>query len=274
LTGSGLAAFAQTGVGRLLLFQASFALAAALTLVWCLRVAWIPVIEKALAALPSSGAEIRTRRLLWPDSEAVLLASSPHLALAVDPTSSSQLGQNGDVQVELRGIDLRFRGLLGQVVTRYPGDFLLPLDRTGATAAWGAWSLPILTLVGVGTGLGLVVIGWLLALLYAPVLVFFAWITRRPLGFAEAWKLGLASLMPASLLMDLGLILYARHWLGLISITAVFGIHILAGWVAAFWGLSRYAPKIPDAAVANPFGKETMSARVVPVLKPRNPFDH
>lgn len=272
LTGSGLAAFARAGSGRVLLFQFAFALLSALTVVWSLQAAWFPVIERAILQLPNSGAEIRGQRLLWPDAEAVLLASSPHLALVVDPTSSSQLGQNGDLQVELRGTDLRFRGLLGQIVARYPTQLLLPLDQTGAKAAWGAWRPPILTLVGLGTGMGLVLSGWILATLYAPVLLVSGWIIRRELHWGEAWKLGLACLMPGSLVMNAALVLYAQHWLGLTSLTALFGLHFLVGWLAALWGLASLPSRAAAQIESNPFENETMPVRSLAPTKSRNPF--
>lgn len=272
LTGSGLAAFARAGSGRVLLFQFAFALLSALTVVWSLQAAWFPVIERAILQLPISGAEIRGQRLLWPDAEAVLLASSPHLALVVDPTSSSQLGQNGDLQVELRGTDLRFRGLLGQTLAQYPTQMLLPLDQTGAKAAWGAWRPPILTLVGLGTGMGLIFAGWMLATLYAPVLLVSGWIIRRELHWSEAWKLGLAGLMPGSLIMNAALILYAQHWLGLTSLTALFGLHFLVGWLAALWGLTSLPSRAAAIVESNPFENETLPVRPLAPTKSRNPF--
>lgn len=272
LTGSGLAAFAQAGSGRVLLFQFAFAVLSALTVVWSFRAAWFPVIERAILQLPNSEAEIRGQRLLWPDAEAVLLASSPHLALVVDPTSASQLGQNGDLQVELRGTDLRFRGLLGQTVAPYPAQLLLPLDQTGAKAAWGAWRPPISTLVGLGTALGLIVSGWILATLYAPVILVSGWVIRRELGWGEAWKLGLASLMPGSLVMNAALLLYASHWIGLTSLTAMFGLHFLVGWLAALWGLGSLPSSSAAAVEPNPFENETMPVRPLAPPKPRNPF--
>lgn len=271
LTGKGLAAFAQASTGRLLLFQVGFVWLTALLLAWGLAVAWVPVVEKSLLALPDAGAEVRQGRLLWP-AETQLLASSPHLALAVVPEAEVQLGQNGDVQVELHPVEFRFRGLLGQLRMTYPPTLVLPLDRTGATAAWGAWRLPLLILVGLGVGIGLLMLGWFLAALYAPVLALAAWLMRRPLPLKGAWKLGLAALMPASLLIDLGLMVYARQWIGLPLLTALFGLHFPASWMAAFWGLLRLPRQTVETADSNPFGAEALRPRPNPAAKPRNPF--
>ncbi len=271
-TGKGLAALAQAPAGRLLAFQMLLAVLSALTVAWSLATAWVPVVEKSLLTLPDSGAEIRHGRLLW-GAEPQLLASSPHLALAVAPQVEVQLGQNGDVQLELHPAELRFRGLLGQIRMAYPPDLVLPLDRTGARAAWGAWRLPILILAGLGVGIALLMLGWLLAVLYSPMLTALAWLTRRELSWGGAWKLGLAALMPASLLMNLGLIAYARHWIGLPLLTAIFGLYFPVSWMAAFWGLLRLPRSAVETAVSNPFGRKPANPRPKPAAKSRNPFD-
>lgn len=270
-TGAGLAAFSTASEARLLMFQAVFAVFAALTVVWGLRTAWFPVIDQAVAALPARPAEIRMRELRWPDTNATLLAAAPHLALVIDPAASGEVGQNGDVQIEAQAHTLRFRGVLGQYTILYPAEWVMPLDRTGATAAWGAWRLPVLTLSGLATGAVVFLSWWLLAVLYTPLVVLTAWAAGRTLTPGGATKLARAALLGASLLMDFFLILYAQYWISLPGLAAGFVVHLVAGWVWLGWGTFSLPPKVHSTDAPNPFDAAPSTSRSTPV-KTRNPF--
>ena len=276
LTRRGRAAFACGGSGWLLILQLFFALLSATTLAWSLQRAWFPVVETALAALPESGAEIRGQHLLWPRQESILLGSGPHLGLAVVTDPTTTLGQNGDLQLELRTGELRFRGLLGQISLPYPDRWLLSLDQTRAKAAWGAWRWPMVILLGLAAVPILMGLGWALSLAFAPLLWLMSLLFRRSLNPAGAWRLALASHLPASLLLDAGWILYAHQWIGLTSLTALLTLHGPVGWYAALRCLG-FLPSshtiAGNSAAPNPFenGVEKPNSKAA-TSKARNPF--
>lgn len=272
LTGHGIARFTQASWGRLFLVQALFAVATTVTVLWCLLTAWIPEMEKAIASLPEANAGVRLGQLTWPTSEARLLNTSRLLSLAVDPTSSADLGQNGDLQLEFRGRDLRFRGILGQVTVPYPVRWDLPLDRSGATALWGAWRWPILTLLGMSLGLIFVLVTLALGLVLTPGIAIAVWIWNWNLTPAGAWKLGIAAFLPASLVFDAALMLYARHWMSLPSLAGAVALSLLAGLFWTACALPRLPRRPVLEEVPNPFGNAVHTARAPGAAKPRNPF--
>ena len=255
-TGPGLAAFARTNGTRLLLFHVAASLVTSAAVIWSLQLAWVPVIREAVERLPDSGAEIRNGRLLWSADPEQLLAERPKLAIAIDAGDGPGLGQSADLQVELHPDSVHLRGILGHVTLPYPPGLELPLDRTRASAAWGAWLPPFLAL---GGGAALVVSllgGWILATLHAPGLAFMGWISRRNLGLMGAWKLALASLFPAGLVFDGTLLLYASHWIRLPTLAAVLPIALLTAWIAMLRGMACLPaiPKDPATTPPNPFG--------------------
>ena len=273
LTGRGIARFAQASWGRLFLVQALFAVATSATVLWCLHVAWIPELEKAITTLPDTNAGVRSGQLTWPSSEARLLNSSRLLSLAVDPTSSADLGQNGDLQLEFRGHDLRFRGILGQVTVPYPVRWDLPLDRSGATALWGAWRWPVLTLLGIGLWVTFGIVTLTLGLVLTVGIAIAVWAWGWSLTPGGAWRLGVAAFLPASLVFDAALVLYARYWMGLASLAGAVGLSLFAG---LFWTVCAlpHLPRRPvREEVPNPFGNAVHTARTPAATKPRNPFD-
>ncbi len=273
-TGAGLGAFARTNGTRLLLFHFAASILTAVAVMWSLQLAWVPVVREAIERLPDSEAEIRRGRLTWPGDPERLLAERPELALAVDAGEGPGLGQSADLQVELHPDSTHLRGILGHLKVPYPMGLELPLDRTRALAAWGAWRPPFLALAGGGTLLVTILGGWALATLHAPALAFMGWISRRDLGFVGAWKLGLASLFPAGLVFDAGLLLYASHWIRLPALVGFFPICLLIVWVAMLRGMACLPalPKEPSTTKPNPFGEDSRSDDPPTRSKPRNPF--
>lgn len=271
-TGAGLGAFARTNGTRLLLFHLATAGLTAAAVIWSLQIAWVPVVREAVERLPDSGAEIRNGRLVWSGDPERLLSERPKLAIAVDAGEGPGLGQSADLQIELHPASLHLRGILGHLRMPYPTGLELPLDKTRASAAWGAWRPPFLTLAGGATLLATLLVGWVLATLHAPLLAFMGWISRRDLGPVGAWKLGLASLFPAGLLFDVGLLLYASHWIRLPTLAGFLPICLLTAWVSMLRGLAHLPaiPKEPSTTVANPFDGESRTGSAP--SRTRNPF--
>ncbi len=190
----------------------------------------------------------------------------------MDPASFSDLGLNADLQIEFRSADLGLRGLLGQAVVPYSRSLSLPLDRLNAAAAWGAWRKPLLVMTGVGSTLAFLTLNTLLGFLFIPAVALGAWIAQRPVTAGGAWKIGIAAWLPASLVLDSVVILYARHWISLTTLAAGLGLTLLAGlyWTASgMWNLPRHAPA---QAAPNPFGDEPRPVVTSAPGRSRNPF--
>ena len=154
----------------------------------------------------------------------------------------------------------------------YPTGLELPLDKTRASAAWGAWRPPFLALAGGAALLVTLLGGWALATLHVPVLAFMGWISRRDLGLVGAWKLGLASLFPAGLVFDVGLLLYASHWIRLPTLAGFLPICLLTAWVSMLRGLAHLpaTPKDPATTMANPFDGDSRTESAP--ARTKNPF--
>jgi len=251
-TGPGLAAFARTHATRLLLFHLATALLASAAVVWSLHLAWAPVVRDAIEQLPESGAEIRAGRLQWSGEPERLLSERPKLAIAIDAGDGPGLGQSADLQVELHPDSVHLRGILGHVALPYPVGLELPLDRTRASAAWGAWRPPFLALGGGAALVVALLAGWTLATLHAPGLAFMGWISRRDLGLPGAWRLALASLFPASLVLDGALLLYASHWIRLPTLAAFLPVALLIAWIAMLRGMACLPAILKEPATAKP----------------------
>ena len=253
-TGRGIAAFAAASVPRTLTLQTLFALLTAAVGVWSLKHAWFPAVDGALPQLPAAGAEIRAGRLHWPDAEPRLLAERPQFSLSVDPAGTGEAAHTGDLQVELRSTGIRLEGLLGHQELPYPPDVFIPLDRTGATAAWFAWNWAFLALTGIATVLVVLAIGWVLASVLSVPVFTLAWMLRRATTIGGAWRLSVAAGMTGSVVFCLGLFLYATAWIRLpgLAIALVLHVPVVVLWMG--WGLVHLPRRANRASTAsNPF---------------------
>ncbi|MBL9175396.1 MAG: hypothetical protein JNL10_17780 [Verrucomicrobiales bacterium] len=271
-TGRGLAGFAEAGAGRLVAFQILFSALVSLSLVWGVRQMVFPVVQNALAQLPETLASIQASRLRWPDAHPVVLASSPQLALCVNPGSSPDLGLNGDVQFELRDSELAVRGVLGAYASPYRPNLDLPLDRIAAGAEWGAWRSPMLALLGVGTFLVQLLLFWILPLVHAVPTWTLGWVLRRSIHFPGAYRIAAASLWPASLLPVVAIPLYSLLWIRIPGLVFLFLAQFVLGWMLLLWAiLSLPARPARESTASNPFSGSS-GARPGTRRKGRNPF--
>lgn len=238
LTGSGVAALADASVLGLGLVQAGFALLGGLALLLGLTLAWSPAIEAALEALPPKDARIGDGRLTWPGETAAFLAERPQLAIGMDPADTGALGRSGDLQLELGRAQLRLRGMLGDLALPYPAEWSQPLTRNEAGAAWNAWNGLI-----AGCVVGVAIVAqlaawWLLAAVYAVPVSVLTWLFRKGGGVMRAWKLAAAAILPASLVFDAGILLYAVRSLQPAGLAASFVLSLVAGLMWLLWGLA------------------------------------
>ncbi len=259
LTGGGIAKFSTASGVRTFVLQTLFSSLITLVLVWSLRQAWFPAVRAALPKLPNAGAEIREGKLVWPDTEAALLAERPQFSVSVNPTGTGDAGRAGDLRVEFRPTVLRLEGLLGHQEFPYPPDFTLSLDRTGASAAWLAWNWPILALLLIG--------GFLIVWLWVGILASIAalpglllsWALGRQLTLNGAWKMGSASAVTGWCCLSVGSILYATSWIRLPGLAIAVLSQPSVAALGFFWAvlrLPRAAVKVRGGAPRNPFQSE------------------
>lgn len=258
LTGSGLAAFGQASLGRLLAFQFVASTGIALLLVVSLRLCWFPVIDQGLTQLPEA-APLAAGHLQWPGTNSVRLAENPWLGLVVMPVAplpEDALGQTADLQLEILPRGLRLDGVFGHLERPYPPVWKLDLGRIPATATWNAWKRPVSIILGTGTALFLLVSWWSLATAYLIPAWLFARITGRPLSAGAVWKMAGAALLVGAGVGAGGLAAYACGMIRLPGILVSQLLHIPVGWIWLAWGIlasdSRPAAK---PAASNPFAR-------------------
>ena len=255
LTPYGVSLFGAASVKRLLLVQLIFALVAAATVTWFLKVDWFPAIRQAIRQLPSRG-EIWLGVLDWPEASPRLLNRGDYLSFTVDLDHRGAVRSPADLQVEFGRKDIRIFSLLGYVSVGYPDDWIIAFNQRELDPWWGAWEPPILWI-----GAGMVVVGlmgiWtVLSTLYCPLVRLVGFLADRELGAQASWKIAGASLMPGALVLTASIGFYGLGLLNLVQLMAAAGIHLVIGWVylvASPFFLPRLAP---EAGRRNPFARQ------------------
>jgi hypothetical protein len=252
-TFGGAAAFALARPSRCFWLSAVVALAWAVAEVWFLTVAYQPVVEEALANLPARG-QINDGRLEWGNLTPATLGQRSFLALVVDLEGSGKPGQLADLQCVFGRSQVRFEALLGSLDVGYPHGWIIPFNRTELDPWWGAWRPFILVGIGGLSVLGLFFAWALLATIYALPVRLVAWIWRRPLAGAQAWRLAWAALMPGALGMTLALWMYGLQRLSLVGFLLAFGLHFVLAWIYLLFAPARL-PRMaaPETVDHNPF---------------------
>lgn len=253
LTPRGVAGFARAPLTRLLLVQFVCALVAAGIVVWFLQARWWPVINTAVAQLPTTG-EIRFQKLNWQGPSSVVLAGNRFLALAVDLTHSGSVTTAAHVQVEFGTSDIKISSLLGYEPVSYPAGWAIAFNRTVLQPWWGAWSPMILALVALGVTAGLLVSWAALATLYSGLALVVAFFANRELGWWQSWRIAGAALMPGALFMSGALLLYGMGGLDLVRLMLAGVVHLVIGWAFLVAG-ALFMPRVPgtESTKANPF---------------------
>jgi hypothetical protein len=253
LTPKGIAAFAGSTLGRVLVVQFVFAMLAAAMLVWFLSRDWYPVITQALKQMPENG-ELRSGRLVWNGDSPVSLAENRFLAIAVDLNHEGQARSPAHVAVELGQRDLKIYSLLGYVAWRYPPNWWIGLNRTDAIPWWGAWVPPILGIVAAMVIVSLLLSWAILASLYSAPVWLAGFFTNRDLSLAGSWRLSGAALMPGCVLLTAAIFVYGLGFLDLVRLGGAVAVHFVVGWVYV-WLSIRKLPLHPEAAATkgNPF---------------------
>lgn len=257
-TGAGLAAFADAQAGRVLGFQCVAAAGIGILLVISLRLAWFPVIERALPNLPES-APLLAGRLHWPDPAPVRLAENSWLGWVVEPTAvpvPDALGQTADIQLQLRPTSLRVRGIFGHLEQPYPVAWRADLGRIPAMATWNAWRRPVMILVGLGSAGALLLSWWTLATVYLPFVWLISRLAGHPISAFGSWRMASAALLVGATVGTIGIAAYATGAVRLPGLLVSQALHLPVGWIWLLWGiLSRPAGTGPvrRSPAKNPF---------------------
>ena len=267
LTPRGVAAFAGTSTGRLLLVQCIVALLAAATVVWFLERAWFPVVRRAIHQLPAEGA-IHNEQLNWSGETPTLLAGNRSLGLAVDLNHSGQVARAAQLQVEFGRKNLRLFSMLGYVVIDYPPGRRIAFNRTELEPWWGAWEPAMLAVAAGGTILGLLVAWTALATIYCAPVRLITFFENRDLTWGQSWRLAGAALMPGALFLSFGIVCHGLGWIDLIQLGGVGGLHLTISWVYLFIS-PLFLPRHPAATVvkSNPFAGDKESKPQMPDKK-------
>jgi hypothetical protein len=238
-TGAGLAAFGHGSASRLLFCQLFFVALGAIAVGVGVRQAWFTTVVQSERSLPDGTAEIRAGRLTWPDREPRALGETPQFALTVDPTSQGALGQVADLQLELRESALRIRGVAGFIEIPYGENWRIPLDRIGGKAQWQAWAWVIQGLAAV-TGSALLPLFWYgIAFAFALPVWILAYALGRNVTLVGSWKILALSWAPASLVLDLAVVLYAFNWIRLTGLAVLLAVFASMGILWLIWALAE-----------------------------------
>jgi hypothetical protein len=250
LTPGGVAKFARATLGRLWFVQLLVAAIAAVTVVWFLQQAWFPVVNRAIQQLPAEG-EIQNRQLHLVAGPPIQLAENLFLGIAVDLNHTSQLGREPHLQIEFGRDDLQIIGLLGHVSIKYPPDWTVPFNRKELEPRWGAWKPAILCGAALATLVGLMLSWTVLATLYFVPVKLISFFENRDLRFRESWKLAGAALMPGALFLTFAIVGYGLHWLDLIRLGGLAGLHFLIGWIYLYIS-PLFLPRVAAVAAMKP----------------------
>lgn len=267
LTFGGVAAFAAGTFGRLGRLLAFASLFCTACLLWFIVAVVVPVVDQAVARLPDQGV-IRGGRLQWPLSGVTQLATSPVLAIQVDPTPPRAGGAASDLEVVFGPESLRLGCLLGQVRIPYPTGYEVALSHDAADAWWKAWQPAFVAGFGVGTFLGLLGTWGILATLYTGPVRTVAFYADRGLSWTGAWRLSAAALMPGAMLVSVAVVFYGLHRLSLPALLLAWLVHLPVGWLYAF--IAPFCLPRNLSTASNPFGSDEGGEGAKP--KRRNPF--
>lgn len=255
LTPRGVARFAGASLRRLLLVQGIVALIAAGSVVWFLERAWFPVVRHAIQQMPADG-EIRDGQLYWTGESPIQLGGNRSLGLTVDLTHSGRLGREAQLQVEFGRNNLRVFSMPGYIVADYPPEWDIGFNRTELEPWWGAWEPAIAAAAAAITILCLMASWGVLATIYCAPVRLITFFENRDLNWRESWRMSGAALMPAALFLSCGIICHGLGWINLIQLGAVFGLHVIIGWIYLFVS-PFFLPRHPAAPKSgtNPFAK-------------------
>jgi hypothetical protein len=253
LTFGGVAAFAGARLGRLLAAELAAAIMVAACAVWFLHRAYCPVILQAIQKMPDTARVAQGALQGVPDT---LIAESKFLAIAATPQSGGAIGQDADLQIELRQNDF----CAGSVFWpdwgwdfHYRRGLVFNLARSNLEPWWSAWQPVLLIATGATTVLCLLLAWTVLASIYMAPAKFIAWFADRYLSWGGAWRLASAALLPGAIMLTGAMVLYGWSVIDLVGLSFFVGLHIILGWVYLVGASCKVTRLFPAASKHNPF---------------------
>ncbi len=253
LTFGGVAAFGGARLGRLLAAELVAAIVLAASVVWFLHRAYCPVILRAIQEMPETARVANGTLQGVPDT---LVAESRFLAIAATPQAGREIGQDADLQIQLRQNDLCAGSIFWPewgLDFSYGRGTALNLARSNLEPRWDAWQ-PVLQ---IGTGAAVVVfllLFWaVLAAIYMAPAKFIAWFADRYLSWVGAWRLASAALLPGALVVAGAVILYGWSVIDLVGLSFFGAVHMIIGWIYLVGGSCKVTRLFAADSNRNPF---------------------
>lgn len=260
----GVAAYANAPLWRLIATLVFFGLFSAVLVIWGAAQCWAPVIDEAVAALPTNSI-IQGGRLTWPVEESRLLGSNPFLAIEVANGGSQLDGAPADLRIKLGPGAAVVNSIFGSHEFAYSPGWVVELNQQTISPVWGAWRPMFLASLGAAAFAGLLASWGVLGFLNGAVIGMIGAMFNRDAGLGKTWKAGTAAMMPGALLMDFGLGLYVIGKGSLFFLLFIFGAHFVVGWVYVL-ATPFFLPR-RDQEPKNPFNSRRKKSE-----KARNPF--
>jgi len=270
-TPRGIAAFAVSSLGRLLVVQLLTALLVAVTVIWFVRNCWFPTITAAIDRLPAQSS-IQAGRLDWIPGSAQLLAENRFLSIAVDPLHEGQARSPAHIQVEFGAADVWVSSLFGSLQTIYPKAGAIAFNFPDLKPWWGAWVPAILAAIAISVVLALLTTWAILASLYVLPAWLLGLYCDRNLGLCGSWRLAGAALIPGAFIMVAAIGLYGFGTIDVVRFVVTWALHIILGWALVIVGVLS-TPKlesIPETKL-NPFARPDHSLKSAKEPKEQSP---
>lgn len=263
-----VAAFAHAATGRLLIMTALAALLLAVAVTEVARTAWLPVIELSIRQLPAGQAELRDRRLIWPDDRIQTLGNNGLLAVIVNPANRPLDDQGPDIQVELAGDRVIFGWLFGYASLPYPPMPALALSPEELRPLLGAWRPHLLAGAGLAVFLGALAFWFAWGMLGAIPLRLGAAALGRVATLTGCWRSSVAAWLPGTLPFTVALVFYQHRMISLAGVLGVGALAILLSLVL----LLAVPFLLPRAAARSPFDEVADEPAPAAHAPAANPF--
>jgi hypothetical protein len=253
LTFGGVAGFAGASLGRLLATELVTAIMVAASVVWFLHRAYCPVILRAIQQMPETARVANGALQGVPDT---LIAESKFLTIVALPQAGREIGQDADLQIQLRQHDL----CAGSIFWpdwgpdfEYGRGTAINLARSNLEPWWSAWQPVLLIGAAVAVTLSLLLLWAVVAAIYMVPAKFIAWFADRYLSWGAAWRLASAALLPGALVAVGAVILYGWSVIDLVGLSFFGAVHLVIGWIYLAVGACKVTRLFPTDSKRNPF---------------------
>jgi hypothetical protein len=253
LTFGGVAAFAGGRLWRLLAAEAAAAVMVGACAVWFLHRAYCPVILQAIQKMPETARLAEGQLQGVPET---IMAESKFLAIAVTAQAGGEIGQDADIQIQLRQTDF----CIGSVfwpdwgwAMDYGKGAAEGLGRSNLEPWWSAWEPILLAGAGAAVVVMLLVLWAVLGVVYMGPARLIAWFGDRQLTWGGAWRLASAASLPGALVLAGAIILYGGAVTDLVGLSFFVAVQMIMGWVYLIGGSCKRPRLSAEDFTRNPF---------------------